>query len=1263
MLVVTHWAIRYKGLGKLMKTTIVHVLFLAALSLTEILLNPAQAAAPSFDCTAAKTWAEITICGDETLAGLDVQVATLYREAKSRLSGQALETLSDEQKAWRKQREDCKDRSNNRSCLTNLYKSRFSHLETTLKSTRGVEGIVQSDTTVSSPSSSLPDTLSRKATISVPLGFSNSISAATFSDDGQYVLAGYGNGNIKLIEVLSGKEIWTVQGHVGGFISHLHFSPNGKLGLSVGHELKLWNILTGKEVNILLRSKNTSIRNAIFSPDSKWIIASGNKSITVWDAISGEIISETDVPIRFVENIDINPDLKYLALGGPAGETTPDFSRNEIIIIELSTGKTLMKLRGELRLKSVAFSPKGSFLLSSEADDLFQGKRTTKLWDLSTGKLARTFSGYLAMRGSSPFSQNGKSAWLLYRDAGKLSLEQLLTQSSLQQVDLQTGLAIKVMVGGGGEHYISFDKKYIVETYGGINAGYGVAFLDTATGKRISEHSGFAIPVISSAFNNDGYYFASLGSDGLIRTWDTIAGKQVSFIKSSFNTMTSIAFSPDGMYIIVGGWGGKGNNGNIKGMAVLYDTVTGNAIKIFSMLDDNERINSIVFSSDGKRVLFGTNNGASLRDVSSWKEIRVIKGREGWVYHADLSPNGKEILTVEPYGEVKLWDVSTGKLIRKQHDECSGSKIEKVGLFSGDGKYFLSSGGYQKLCLQETTPNGPMKPLVMRQQDNSSSIPQAAAFSPDNKRVIVGDFEGTLSILDITAGKEIKVLYGHTGPLRSVAFHPKATSDIALSGSADGTTRLWNVSTGKEIAQFIALPDGEWIVITPEGYYNSSLNGHKYLDVHLGLSVYGIDQFYDVFYRPDIVSAKLRGEDISHLVTLTIDDALKSPPPQVEFTKAPNETDQSKVKICYKAKNTGGGIGEVRLFHNGKLIHSDGFYREASNPETTKIRLADLNSQAVRNEMRSIAVNAKLEPGPILSDVKGDTFEDCREVDAVPGENELSVTAFNSTNTIQSFMRTTSFNAKLVGEEPRLYILSVGIDQYKDPSVGLLYAAKDAKDLETKLLAQSATLYKPQNISHESLTNSAATKTAILGKINELAGKIRPTDAFVLFVAGHGILLQNQYYMLTHDYNGSVSPEAMISSNEIIEMSKKIKSLSQLLIFDTCHAGGVDYIISGLYDARMSVLAKKMGLHIYASANSLQEALDGFQGNGLFTSHLLEGLNNNPKVDNNSDKKVSLVELGLYARKVTTEASKKVGHEQTPLIINFGKDNPVYLLK
>ena len=53
--------------------------------------------------------------------------------------------------------------------------------------------------------------------------------------------------------------------------------------------------------------------------------------------------------------------------------------------------------------------------------------------------------------------------------------------------------------------------------------------------------------------------------------------------------------------------------------------------------------------------------------------------------------------------------------------------------------------------------------------------------------------------------------------------------------------------------------------------------------------------------------------------------------------------------------------------------------------------------------------------------------------------------------------------------------------------------------------------------------------------------------------------------------------------------------------------------MSGLYDARMSVLTKKMGLHIYASASDKQATMDCYMGNGLYTHALLKGPNNNAR--------------------------------------------------
>ncbi len=755
----------------------------------------------------------------------------------------------------------------------------------------------------------------------------------------------------------------------------------------------------------------------------------------------------------------------------------------------------------------------------------------------------------------------------------------------------------------------------------------------TGTSMPMSQHTYGTVRVgMPVAFSSDGKYCLSGGTE--LKLWNVSSGKEIRTLSNMNSRLLSV--SSDGRKVLSVG------TGSGKSTLTLHDITTGNVIREFTRAGD---VLSVVLSADGSYVLTGQGGAPSapggsrsrsgadtggknmmvLRDIEterviksfSWNKERYVVKPE--VSSVALSPDARYALAGDNGGYIGLWDVSSGAVLMR---------------FKGhEASYYHSEIGY-------------------------------VSFSRDGRYIISGGLaDGLVKLWDASSGSLIKTFAyqreGHTGVLYAALSYD---GKYVVAMGTDASARIFDFATGNEIAMLVGFEGGEWLVITSEGYYNASEKGAHYLKVKFGGKDYSVDQFYDVFYRPDIVAAKLGGQDISGLISISMKDASANPPPIVDIA-IPQATNTQKVKVCYQVKSAGGGIGEVRLFHNGKLIHSDGYYKEMARSASDKAQLTALDSKAIYADMRSVFVKGRADTTPISTKPKVDLFEDCKEVDAISGENEVSITAFNGGNTVQSYMKTINFNSSTQSDDPHLYIFAVGIDHYRDNAVNLKYAVKDAKELEEKLKVQSATLYKPENIHYSLLTDREATKTNITNKVNELSNIIKPQDSFIIFVAGHGVLLQNQYYMLTHDYNGTVDGNSMISSNEIVEMSKKIKSLNQLFIFDTCHAGGVDTIVSGLYDARMSVLAKKMGLHIYASASDKQAAMDGYKGNGLFTHALLAGLNNNKEADKYKDGKITVVGLGEYSKNMTTNISKEIGHSQTPLIINFGKDSPIYKLQ
>jgi uncharacterized caspase-like protein len=260
--------------------------------------------------------------------------------------------------------------------------------------------------------------------------------------------------------------------------------------------------------------------------------------------------------------------------------------------------------------------------------------------------------------------------------------------------------------------------------------------------------------------------------------------------------------------------------------------------------------------------------------------------------------------------------------------------------------------------------------------------------------------------------------------------------------------------------------------------------------------------------------------------------------------------------------------------------------------------------------------------------------------------------------------------------KPVLHLLVVGINRYQDPAFDLGFARPDAEAIAKFFEQRGAGLFSAVKVVR--LFDRAATRAAIVQEFARLAKEAKPEDVVLVYLAGHGVGMQQQFYFLPHEMRRELDDAAStrkygLPAPELGAALRSVKALKQILILDTCQSEAALPILAkavltrGVSPAEqksVAMLARSEGVFLIAASTKQQYALEVPElGHGVLTYALLSGLGEKaaPAASTTSEGAVTVQSLLTYINQRVPELTElhHQGARQYPVGLNLGLDFPL----
>ena len=581
-----------------------------------------------------------------------------------------------------------------------------------------------------------------------------------------------------------------------GLVSNISFSPNGQWIATSNWDgiIKVWETET-QRCTAKIQGWHDGTSQLAFSPDSQYLAASGKDygDVYVWNTETG--VHVTSFPVAGTPKKDERAPASFPVCFSPDGQCIAYVSgRLALAVRHIETKEHIALLNHSPRkhIQGLAFSPCGKFLAVGSQNTSSNRQNTElQVWDLDNETVEMTDSDYGGDKLIPAYSSDGT-----LRVADLYKHKVMLWDASRRE-ELETfecGDRTRKAFG-----FSSNAEQFAIVTECEVQVWHA----DTPS--TVVPHLEHTRMVRTLFFMEDGKILVSRhsGKSGVV-FWDVVERRARRTLSA---TSGKCALSPceDMLAINFGG--------TIEVLRVDVGT------PITTLTKHKQIVTALAFSPTAEHFVSGDTEGnLSVWTVASWRELQELIGHTRGITAAAFHPNGSQVITASHDHTARVWNFESGEqLASLPLDEESD-----LSLYEGDQRQIrrilnrLSQGYSHKSTLHSITfsPAGDLIAGGLHREirlwdattyetrmaiipPDTCQRPNIVIFSPCGRYLVSGSWwqEGqekvSIRLWEVSTGKNIATFWTHPTDIQEFAFSPDGT--LLASGGFDGTILLWDM--------------------------------------------------------------------------------------------------------------------------------------------------------------------------------------------------------------------------------------------------------------------------------------------------------------------------------------------------------------------------------------------------------------------------------------------------------------------------------------